>query len=307
MKRNTFIVVFILIFFLLINCLIQILSLRDQISSLQSNLNSQISDVNGSVQDIYSNVDDLLKKEASLLSEARWEYGDVDLEAKTVTLKCSVTAKEYSPDRTQASLTCGEEAYPMTLKNGTFTAEIPLPLFSSADVFHVVFADDDVRRTENLGWSFSPRYDFLPNVSAQYSGSMTSRGDGYQRKGEVYVDVDTGAPAEIRSITLVETLDGKIKGTKEMELEEPKGDYYWHASCPIDKTYKIPAGSVQELYVEVVDGYGLHYRTLVDRWTGYEGTGESASAEESATSIEEGWEIYTTEIYDAEGNLLYKE
>ena len=100
---------------LLVICLVQIADLKQQVQNLSNDLTHRMSNVENSVQSISGEVYRQLEKEASLLADSAWSYGDVDLDTCTVEFQCSVSPKEYQPDVTKAVLLTGTGEYPMSL------------------------------------------------------------------------------------------------------------------------------------------------------------------------------------------------
>ena len=102
----------------LIVCLFEIVSLQGEIDDLNRTISNQNERFNREVNSIYSNVDEKLKKQASILSEKSLEYGEKDLQNRTVEIICTVVPKEYTPGKTTAVLVLDgkeiEELYNVT-------------------------------------------------------------------------------------------------------------------------------------------------------------------------------------------------
>ena len=56
----------------------KIMRMQNEIDNLRSNLNNEINAISRETNSIYANVQDMLDKEASQLSSAEWEYGNID-------------------------------------------------------------------------------------------------------------------------------------------------------------------------------------------------------------------------------------
>lgn len=139
--------------------------------------------MDSSVQAIYSTVGSQLERGASLLAGKEFRYeGEPDLANRTARLRCTVTPKEFSPDRTGATLYWSGGEAAMTLEQGAFSAVLELPLFSESSVSRVTFSQDGTLRTEALDWYFSPRTELLPCFYASFDGSASGSGGSYHRK-----------------------------------------------------------------------------------------------------------------------------
>lgn len=313
---------------LVVVCLFQISELKQQVNHLQGNLSNQISSVNSSVSGIYSNVSAILDEQSSLLSAGSWEFGKANMNALTVEVICSVTPKEYTVGTEAAIILDGVE-YPMTPVSGGFTVRTNIPLFSEANASKVIFREGDSVRTETLDWYLSARYDYLPIIYADFSGSGSgSPRDGiYTRKfdGVVNVDVKCAQPCEIKSVTLVELMNGEETGRTNIPLDSadffenyqskdggrpeqaaipvptddmsvvgaPQAGPFYYA---LDKEYQIPYSGRLTLYVEVEDGNGLVYRCVIVR--------EEVSESGEPIDDRHWWGGMEADIYDANGKAL---
>ena len=82
MKKNWQSILTVIMAILLIVCLIHINSLTDRVNQLNTNFTSQINIVRDSINSISRSVNDSLEQQASILSDAVWEYGKIDLEKR---------------------------------------------------------------------------------------------------------------------------------------------------------------------------------------------------------------------------------
>ena len=303
-------------------CLAQLVDMKQQIQSLQSNLGTYMTGTQSSINNIYSNIDSKLEEQSNLLASGEWAFGEADIDAGTVILQCSVAPKEYQPEVTSAALFCNGTEYPMTLADGEYAAKLPISLFGDSVVSKVQFEENGTVRTESLEWYISPRYEFLPNVYANFSGSgRGSIGEGsyiWSREGQVEINVERkGNETDVQSIAMIEYTDGQetkrtdiplnttpapqSNGTAYMEPATPVGDVGASPSYvyyPLNNDFEIPFGSTFDLYIEVVDGYGLHYRVLIDH-TEVDSDGRPVDDEYGH------WRGFEAGIYDNDGNALY--
>ncbi|MBS6396994.1 MAG: hypothetical protein KH452_07570 [Clostridiales bacterium] len=303
---------------LLIISLFQNASLKQELQNLQSDTAWSISSVQTSVDSLYADIDTLLQEQASLLSDSSWTFPDsTDLQDGTAFVLCSVSPKEYRPEKTSAALICNGTEYPMVLQNGTYSAELPLPLFQESWISAVRFTEEDTIRTEKLDWYLSPRYEYLPTVFANYQGSISwNPENGITTKtynGELTIEVDSTDEntSAVQSITLVECINGEEAVTTDIPLntvpvhsdedtiplheesEIPSTFYY-----TLDKSTEIPFDSTYDAYIEVVDHYNFHHRAWIAR--------DRIDAEgEPADSDMEWWTGMEADIYNENGTALY--
>lgn len=302
----------------------RISGLQSEIRQLENHLNNSVSMLQSNQSAAISYMQELMEKEASILTNTDFSLGEMDLANKSFVLNGSVTPKEHQPGVTKAFLTVNGKAYPMELNNGVYAVQVDLPLFEEARVEKVEFHEGDVIRTETLEEQWSPRYKLLPRVNGHLGGSghgsATNGVYTWHREGEVRISVEgKGQIIDIRSVTLVEELDGVEVGRTELPLtstESNRGNNAKQEPAPpptsgtqvngtesfyhmIDREFNIPFGSTLELLAEVVDGNGLRYLTVIDHWT----------VSESGENVDDdmwGLRDVFEQILDADGNILYE-
>ena len=324
MKKHLSTVVTVLALIIAIVSQFRISELESDIRQMENRLNNSISTLQSNQSAAINHMQSLMEKEASILTHTDFSLGEMNLADKTFVLSSSVTPKEHQPGVTEALLTVNGTVYAMELTNGAYTIQVDLPLFEEARVEKVEFHEGDVIRTETLEEQWSPRYHLLPQVNGRLGGSARGTAANgvytWQREGEVRISVEgKGQVIDVRSVTLVEELDGVEVGHTEIPLtstESNRGNNAKEEPAPpptsgtqvdgtetfyhmIDREFKIPFGSTLELLAEVVDGNGLRYRTVLDHWTVNE-SGENM--DDSLWGLRDLFE----QILDEDGNILYE-
>ena len=300
----------------------RISALQDEIRQLRNDLNNNLSMMRSDHSAAISYMEELMAKEASILTDTQFSLGALNIADRTFMLSGSVTPKEHQPGVTEAFLTVNGKAYPMQLANGVYTIQLDLPLFEEARVDKVEFHEGDVIRTETLDKQWSPRYELLPQINGRLSGSgRGSAANGvytWHREGEIRVSVEgKGQTIDVRSVAILEVLDGvevdrteiPLTSTKSNRNEEPApepvpesgftvrgSETFYHE---IDRDFNIPYGSTLELAVEVVDGNGLRYRTVLEHWSVNE---KGENVDDDLMGLRDLFE----KILDADGNILYE-
>ena len=322
MKRHLSTIVTVLALAIAVISQFRISNLQGEIRQMENRLNSSISNVQSNQSNAIAYMQQLMEKEASILTHTDFSLGELDLANKTFVFSGSVTPKEHQPGVTEAFLTVNGKAYPMQLANGVYTIQLDLPLFEEARVDKVEFHEGDVIRTETLDKQWSPRYELLPQINGRLSGSgRGSAANGvytWHREGEIRVSVEgKGQTIDVRSVAILEVLDGVEVGRTEIPLtstksnrnEEPApepvpesgftvrgSETFYHE---IDRDFNIPYGSTLELVVEVVDGNGLRYRTVLEHWSVNE---KGENVDDDLMGLRDLFE----KILDADGNILYE-
>lgn len=271
---------------------------------MKSNMENQISNILTNVNNSYSYIEETLEKEVSIVSNAEWEFGSMDIEARTIEVKAYVIPKEYQLDVTQAFFICGDEEIPAKYNNGKYEVIMNVPLFEDVSIPSVIFKENENIRTESLDWFFNPRNEMLPFVYAYNLGSV---GFGKSKDKENIgtwifsgdLDIDIAARLmeefEVEKIEIIRYIDEKEVERIDVNLNTMEAhnrfSYNWNP------TFEIPYGSTQDIFVEVIMQCGLVYRAPISccgmDWQGnpIEDNGALGSMEAS--------------IYDTNGNLLY--
>ena len=322
MKKSVSTIVTVLALAIAVISQFRISNLQGEIRQMENRLNSSISNVQSNQSNAIAYMQQLMEKEASILTHTDFSLGELDLANKTFVFSGSVTPKEHQPGVTEAFLTVNSKAYPMQLANGVYMIQLDLPLFEEARVDKVEFHEGDVIRTETLDKQWSPRYELLPQINGRLSGSgRGSAANGvytWHREGEIRVSVEgKGQTIDLRSVAILEVLDGVEVGRTEIPLtstksnrnEEPApepvpesgftvrgSETFYHE---IDRDFNIPYGSTLELVVEVVDGNGLRYRTVLEHWSVNE---KGENVDDDLMGLRDLFE----KILDADGNILYE-
>ena len=322
MKKHLSTIVTVLALAIAVISQFRISNLQGEIRQMENRLNSSISNVQSNQSNAIAYMQQLMEKEASILTHTDFSLGELDLANKTFVFSGSVTPKEHQPGVTEAFLTVNGKAYPMQLANGVYTIQLDLPLFEEARVDKVEFHEGDVIRTETLDKQWSPRYELLPQINGRLSGSgRGSAANGvytWHREGEIRVSVEgKGQTIDVRSVAILEVLDGvevdrteiPLTSTKSNRNEEPApepvpesgftvrgSETFYHE---IDRDFNIPYGSTLELAVEVVDGNGLRYRTVLEHWSVNE---KGENVDDDLMGLRDLFE----KILDDDGNILYE-
>ena len=304
MKKNFKTILLLINTILLVVCLVQIADLKAELQNMKSNTDSQISGILTNLNNSYAYIEKTLTKEASIVSKAEWEFGNIDIKAGTVELKAYVIPKEYQPDVTQAFFLCGDEEVAAEYRDGKYEVTMNVPLFEDVSIPSVLFKENGTIRAEGLDWVFNPRNELLPFVYAYNYGSV-SFGKSKDNEnmgtwifsGDLEIDVTAKniEEFEIEKAEIICYIDGKEEERIDITLDGMVAyntfSYNWNP------TYEIPYGSKQDIFVEVTMRCGLVYRSQIS----------SCGIDEQGNPIEDqGYmEYMEASIYDTDGNLLY--
>ena len=121
-------------------------------SGTVSSLNSQISSLRSAQNDLRREIRELkqlLEERDRLTASSDWKIVDRDMQAKTATIGCSFTLKQYS-ESTAAALTLGDRTVPLTGDGGgVFRGEFTVGLFEKLEEPTLRVVDDGAAVTES--------------------------------------------------------------------------------------------------------------------------------------------------------------
>ncbi len=295
MKKNISTIISVITCFMLVICLLQISSLKQEISSLSYRLDREMNTMNNNISGIYEEVEDMLEEESNQLTTSDWQYGEINVKTCTAEVICTVIPKVYSPEVTQTSVIYNGTEAALVYADGRYTATFEIPLFETTEFTQVKLTDNGTIRTQELDWHISPRYEALLTSYAGIRGSAKSKqGDNesvWSPEYTVNINIERKGEFQLQFVELVEILDGEEIGCIPIDISdagqqkyadeiaktgetvpehlskngkadsssyEGRVDFFYF----LDKDYHIPNGSILELYIDVVDGNGLRYRSL---------------------------------------------
>jgi len=339
MKKNPSLFVSVVSCILVVICLMQISGLKSEINSLRSTVNNMSSQTSNDISNIYGTVREMMEEQTNQLTASDWAYGEIDIDARTAEVVCTVVPKIYNPDVTKASLVYDGNEVPMEHKNGQYSVTLSLSLFDETRIEQVLLEDEGTIRTQTLDWYIYPRYEALLNVHATSSGRTSSTPSGgevtVQKECSVNIHVERKGGFQVRSVEIVEILDGEEIGRIPVDIT-PEGQQAYSeaigkrgeavpenvtsAEAPamsdnityagsevfvfdLNKKYQVPYGGMLEIYVDVVDGNGLRYRSFVDCHAFTEKGEPDDLREEELRIYERGEPMY---IFDETGAVVYE-
>ncbi len=283
---------------LLVVCLIQISSVKDQNEQLRDDLlvyRNEINNLRSDMAAISSNVDNLLKKEASLFSGVNYSFSTLDAINKTVKLNISVVPKLLS-ENMKISASLSGKSVELTKNGSTFEGTLDVGLFlKQAQSPLITIETASGKQTEflediNVANLFKR---FLPVLNSSMEGRSTYSNGKLKTDMNLIIDCDpVNSDISFTSYTIVELVDGvEINREKITEaVNNPSGSYYTKA---YKKEISLSQNQAYEVYVIAEDSLGYIHKLRAYAW--------------SNPSSDTDMEIYigTESIYDKDGNMLY--
>lgn len=271
-----------------------------QISSIENDISRLNDHVRASMDVVSSQVRDSLEQQASILASYEIVPGKMDPQSLTIPFTYTVTPKEVTPGVTTAELICEDNSYPMTLReDGSFTAQIQVPLFSTLSTQRVVFTENGTSRTETISSPVTSYSQWILVPYANLTGTMPVQKARYQLKGELNVTASIPPEVGIVSLDLIAERNGKE--IDRISYLDSVGDSFDGVSADVDLDYDLPPNSILTMYVEIEDTYGLRYQQTVEQISTDQ---EGCFIDSSYTS---GYDdpMFLISIIDRQGNLLW--
>ena len=292
---------------------------KDDLENRLQNVENQLSALSREQSNVLRNitgaVEESLKKQAAILDRYDCEMGAFDATTLCVPITFTVVPKRTTPD-TELFLSLGQGQIPMQRTDNQFSAVVPVDVFSVPQVT-VTQRDGEVSQVETLQLWLNLKDDYLPTLSARYSGSWTySPGNpGVCRfNGDVRVNGNVAPNAGFVSVELLYLLDDEVTKRRTPDWKDANGSsaavsvspapepasgaLTWdNSGFTLEEQLEIPAGKTLTLLVEAVDSYGFVHRTVVQKISINE-AGERVDGDDD-------WRYGEESVYDGQGNLLY--
>lgn len=298
----------------LIVCFVEIGELRTRINQLDNIHSNEVSSLRNQISSIYNNVDEQMKKQGSLFTNVKREFGEFNAETMKADIKISVMPKT-SIDNMKVNVSlCGTTAEMTKNANGEYSAVVPVGIFEIEDYFPLVtISANGETKTEYLEDQsvhgiFS---NYLPTMlggtiktsrASLTDGKLTVDGDffiGYnlgnidkKAKFEKYTLITEIAGKEIAR----EDITDKIKKHERVDkIENGEVDFKFN------ETYDLSGENSLTIYVVTEDTFGYLHKKIAFSWHHPD---IDEPVPEPAHAIEEA--MYVGEvILDKNGKVLF--
>lgn len=298
----------------LIVCFVEIGELRTRINQLDNIHSNEVSSLRNQISSIYNNVDEQMKKQGSLFTNVKREFGEFNAETMKADIKISVMPKT-SIDNMKVNVSlCGTTAEMTKNANGEYSAVVPVGIFEIEDYFPLVtISANGETKTEYLEDQsvhgiFS---NYLPTMlggtiktsrASLTDGKLTVDGDFFI--GYNLGDVDKRAKFE--KYTLVTEVAGKEIAKKDITdiiTKHERVDNIENGKVNIHfkETYDLSGHNDLTIYVVTEDTFGYLHKKIAFSWHHPD---IDEPVPEPAHAIEEA--MYVGEvILDKNGKVLF--
>ena len=204
---------------------------------------------------------EMAKKEASMLREVFYDFGEIDTETNTVEMMFRVWPKSYSGE-TEVTIHCGGEKI-VLVNNGEdfFSGSKTFPLHEEIwEESMISITENGVTTTEV--WEDAPKgsmlFECLPQlVNMQSSFGYEERKDKISMEGDLYI------MSTKKNLDSFQNLTFYVRKGHEILEEIPMND----GQISFDLSYEVEEGDRIVMYVKAVDQYGYIHEMYVSGWS----------------------------------------
>lgn len=275
-------------------------SLSSKITNLQNELNhvrnSLSNEIEGLQYELYR-MQEEAKKEASMISETSFSFGDVNPAEHTVEMTFSVVPKSYSPE-TELTLNYRGEAIMLTNNgSGMFTGSTEVSIFGNeyGEGENGLFCITEGGVTKTEAWEEVPKqmlyYECLPVIDIwDYNLCLEKEKDGVRLNGQLKTEMYDNMKGE----TVIGAITIYVKKGNEVidEMVSENGVFSF------DQSYPLKKGEELSVYAKGTDEYGYIHEMFVTGWS---------SGEASADVGYEFSTLYGNQIYAPDGTAMIQE
>ena len=298
----------------LIVCFVNIGELRTRINQLDNIHSNEVSSLRNQISSIYNNVDEQMKKQGSLFTNVKREFGEFNAETMKADIKISVMPKTIIDNMKVNVSLCGTTAEMTKNANGEYSAIVPVGIFEIEDYFPLVtITANGETKTEYLEDQsvhgiFS---NYLPTMiggdlrthQTTFAGDKLTV-DGYFFVGYNFSDMDKKAKFE--KYTLITEVAGKEIAKKDItdiieEHERFDNIEYGEVDFKFKETYNLAGNNDLTIYIVAEDTYGYLHKKIAFSWHHPEVV---EAAHEPAHAIEEARYVGEV-ILDKDGKVLF--
>ena len=228
-------------------------------SGTVSSLNSQVSSLRSAQNDLRREIRELqqlLEERDRLTASSDWKIVDHDMQAKTATIGCSFTLKQYS-ESTTAELKLGDRTVPLTGDGGgVFRGEFTVGLFEKLEEPTLRVVDDGAAVTESTDlpeyvfWELLP----MPSLECRFTSDMVLGKLRYEGSFRIVTD----RPEEWKAVTLTYLTGGRELKTLDITAEVLSGSW-----IELEKGLKPEKDMAFRMEIGTKDGLKVVEQTVV--------------------------------------------
>ena len=298
----------------LVVCFVKIEDLRTRVNQLDNIHSNEVSNLRNQISSIYNNVDEQMKKQGSLFTNVKREFGDINTETLKADIKISVVPKTIIDNMKVNVSLCGTTAEMTKNANGEYSAIVPIGIFEIEDYFPLVTisANGETKieylEEQSVHAIFS---NYLPTmIGGDIKTHQTTLADGKLTvDGDFFIGYNLGdidKKAKFEKYTLITEVEGKEIAKKDItdiiaKHERVYNIEHGEIDFKFKETYNLNGKDNLTIYIVAEDTLGYLHKKIAYSWHHPDANG---AAPEPARAIEEA--LYVGEVItDKSGKVLF--
>lgn len=263
----------------LVVCFVKIEDLRTRVNQLDNIHSNEVSNLRNQISSIYNNVDEQMKKQGSLFTNVKREFGDINTETLKANIKISVVPKTIIDNMKVNVSLCGTTAEMTKNENGEYSAIVPVGIFEIEDYFPLVtISANGETKTEYLEEQsvhgiFS---NYLPTmIGGDIKTHQASLADGKLTvDGDFFIGYNLGdidKKAKFEKYTLITEVAGKEIAKKDITdiiAKHERVDNIEHGEVDFKykETYNLNGENELTIYIVAEDTLGYLHKKIAFSW-----------------------------------------
>ena len=243
---------------LIVLCVVAILSfmrigdLEDQIRRLENHINNMDVSLRNDMSKLVSNVEHVLEQEASIVSDAQYEVGELNVETLTIPVKVSVTPKHQQEGTTVALQLADGKIIELIRSGAVYTATLDMGIEEELERPQAIITTNGLQSVQVLEWYLEPM-DYV-KLYAEIHTPRIQVNPTYKIEDSIDVYVDGSGADSVWKMELVTVLDGVEQRRDLFELAERAEYSTMGTLLPRDFEWDVDKGSKLMLFVDVYAG-----------------------------------------------------
>ena len=298
----------------LVVCFVKIEDLRTRINHIDNAHSNEVSSLRNQISSIYNNVDEQMKKQGSLFTNVKREFGEFNSETMKADIKISVVPKTIVDNMKVNVSLCGTNAEMTKNENGEYSAIVPIGIFEMEDYFPIItISANGETKTEYL--EDQSVHGIFSNYLPTMIGGKLKAYKATLSNGKLIVDGDffigynlgnIDKKAKFEKYTLITEVAGKEIAKKDItDKIKNKGSIdkieHGEVDFKFNETYNLTGENSLTIYVVAEDTYGYLHKKIAFSWNHPD---IDEAAPEPAHAIEEA--LYVGEVItDKNGKVLF--
>ena len=263
----------------LVVCFVKIEDLRTRVNQLDNIHSNEVSSLRNQISSIYNNVDEQMKKQGSLFTNVKREFGDINTETLKADVKISVVPKTIIDNMKVNVSLCGTTAEMTKNANGEYSAIVPVGIFEIEDYFPLVtISANGETKTEYLEEQsvhgiFS---NYLPTmIGGDIKTHQATLADGKLTvDGDLFIGYNLGdidKKAKFEKYTLITEVAGKEIAKKDITdiiAKHERVDNIEHGEVDFKfkETYNLNGENELTIYIVAEDTLGYLHKKIAFSW-----------------------------------------